>query len=653
MTIDRKGAYLKEARRCIAPRVCFGLIIDTYDDSLRTSPSTIYSQWRSAGVCVSYRRRSGWTKPLYARIGTPDALREWMAGRALARTLNWVVTPLVSDSLILSEWFNYAQSNGLLWGLPGSDSGRGARLEGCTARVRVSQWTTGDRADSITYTDSGKRWRWVSATNWWPEGVDVGVDLHGVGGSDGILRRAAGDDPRGSVRSRAVATCAAFTDLSDWWRTIATCALGITPSASAHGILRSNLRGVKLCTHSDTDAHRLERRAATGGRASVWFVGRVSGQIGPDDVGRASTGGIPVRTIPGPIHHVDVRSMYAWLLRERTYPVRYLTSYRDVRPDQLIALAQEYGVIAAVRVRAAEGEYPVRRDDKLLYPIGEFNTVLTGPDLLALSLTGEILSCASVALYCTGKPFTGFANAILNARALADSSGNAQHAALCKLIGNSLAGRLAMRQGRWIRCPTMDEPTTWGERRSLHARTGRVVRVQYRAGFAWYRSEDEFPPGPYTAAFAYLCAYGRAHMRSLRSKCPPRSVLAQDTDGLWLTEEGYTALGRPTRTGDGTPGSVRLTGSGDSAIFLGPAHYCIDGDWTLSGYHAPQVDPDTLMVSHTARTPLFQQRPYEIPRYVMTENRSSPLPAVTESGRVQDDGWILAPHILAATDRGR
>lgn len=344
--------------------------------------------------------------------------------------------------------------------------------------------------------------------------------------------------------------------------------------------------------------------------------------------------------------HIDVSSMYPWMLRERRYPVARRATLGQTHPDALRDLLRSYGVIARVRLRSEIPEYPVRRGDRTIYPVGEYTTTLAGPDLACALEEGSVVSCDMAAVYVMGEPFRGAMEALLGARAEAEAAGDRAGAVLAKLLANSLAGRLAMREGGWQRRPDMDVPGLWGEHYRLSSRHAGRRRYRHLAGIAWEWVEDRLPRGPHTSAFAYLTAYGRVHMRHLRAVCPARSVVSQDTDGLWLLPSAVDALAAMDIWADAGPGSVRVTDTADTGEWWGPRHYRAGSKWVLAGFRGATFRPEIQRIEHSSHTPMLIRDPRRPPSEVAVHTYWTQIPDGLIDGVVQPDGWILPRRII-------
>lgn len=444
----------------------------------------------------------------------------------------------------------------------------------------------------------------------------------------------------------AAAECAErVRKLSDWWRDNAAAPLGVTVGQCAVNLLRRFAPPKTLCTHSVKEAQSLERQASFGGRASVWYVGKIGG--GPDIASGpfARRPGVPVPRVPGPVTLVDVRSMYGSIMRDKPVPYK-LVSYREnVTVRELLQLCERDGAIARVRIRTNWPELPYRSGNRVLYPIGEFTTTLTGPEILAASKHGEILECHAMSLYRSACVLNAYAAWLTDPSTREHCAKDVSSKSFPKLLTNSLAGKLAQRPGRWSRSPRRDEPGRWGESYEVSRETGTVTRVRHLAGLAFVWDADEFAAGPYAAAFAYIAAWGRLWMADLRSRLPPRVSVSQDTDGLWV-------LGSSTQTMDmvgglvgEAPGQLRIEGSADSARFLGPRHYCVNGRWTLSGLHfqsGTEPGPEAWSVHVPSTWQTHSNRP---PTETAMIARKAKLRFDVCGGTVGVDGWVSPPFL--------
>lgn len=645
---DRKGHYVKPGVRVSTPGVLFALHATTVQSRTASGTAVDVQTLERVYGCVSYHRRGHWSKPLEVETGSGEELREWMRYHSILRRINWVVCPIASSVLTLTRWWEYAEHKGIEW-VPGKARGKPAVADDPRrSAIVASRIVVSGTPDIVDYSDDGQSWRWVSGRNYFPDGIPFTADNSRAGAADRGPDQETGAPPRIRAARTARDWLAAISRLCDWWRANALTPFAPTVGALAYGFLRSTAPPKTLCTHNDEDVHRLERAAAYGGRASVWFVGNIGQGVDFPEQRDDDEGNTTFREVNGPVHHLDVRSMYAHLLGNNQFPVK-LIEYRESTPVSVACeSALGFGVIARVTLRTSHPEYPTRVGERVGYPVGRFTTVLTGPELLKAQSDSTIDRVHEMAVYKLARPFEEFSRRLIAARVTARRNGNGPDESIAKLLANSLAGKLAQRRGQWQRRRELDEPGRWGEHHILNMDTGGRRRTRYIAGFCWEWEADETGYGPHTAAFAYLAAYGRLQMRAIRKLCPAGTVVSQDTDGIFVLPPALETLRSVPGLMGGAAGQLRLIGTTQHARFFGPRHYVLGDQWTLSGFHNPKIDISAMRVRDTVSTSLWGARPRRAPDSINTITRDSTLLFELCGGTLRPDGWIEAEQLHLA-----
>lgn len=640
---ERKGYYLKPAVRATAPTMLFTVVIDTELIESRATPHVTHRRFRSAYLTRCYYRRGGWSPLEEAAFGDPEAALSWIQTRADPQRRNYVVAPTASDALTLLKWWHYASEIGVRW------APRGTRLKELkdtsrdTHKIEISRLCLRGRPDIVDYTHQGCRFVWVSGRQYLPSSEDEIAASVRRAVPDLTWRGADGRDRGASARDRAKLWAHAFRRLCCWWREHSKAPWGLTAGALAMGILRTHTERGSICAHTCPHTHDLERRASWGGRATTFFGGAV-GAAPPDSADRVHAPGPDgLGRLSGPAVHLDVRSMYPWLLREQVYPMK-LISYRvNPRVTDVVAAARSYGVIAAVLISTDVPEWPHRWRGQVTYPTGTFATVLTGPEIEYLRGRGKILSCTEMALYRRGRPFRAAADALLTMRTAARKEGDSAAELFAKLLSNAMGGKLAQKKGQWQLRPKVAAEQPWGEWRVGDAAGKRVRRYRSMAGLVWEYVRDGGYAGPFAAAFTYLTAYGRLHMARLRDHCPDHSIISQDTDGVWVTPAAVDQLEkRKWKFGD-VPGELRVTETAQWGRWYGPRHYVTDLGWVLAGFHEPHVVEGSLVVNdHYTRSPLSAS-PGAPPEMIASVDRTCDLRREAGSVATDPNGWAVAP----------
>lgn len=649
---DNTGRYIKPGRGPSAPGVLFCVVPVTRTDRHERYSHITVRSLVSVWACVSYRRRGKWSVPIVANLNDGIELREWMEANAMKGRRNWVVSPIASDALTLTGWWEYVDRMGCRMADRKVDRSCDVPTDSAGSRVVFDALVVRGTPDIVGYTHKGASWRWVSGRQYYPDGAETGSAGVNAPGGDRGANGVQSDNQYLGGEAECRRWHSAIVQLADWWLTVSQTPFGCTIGQMSVGMLRSYSPPKMLVTHNDEDTHMLERSAAYGGRASTWYVGNIGHGLDFPIQRFDSDGKCYYQEVDGPVYHMDVRSMYPWLMREHLFPVRRLYYRERMSVPDLLSMCKNYGVIAHVSADTPKAEYPVREGERVTYPVGRIVSTLTGPELLRLACDGAIVKVHRCAFYKLGRPFEQFASKMMALRVKARDEGRKPDEAFAKLLANSLSGKLAQRSGGWERDPASDEPGRWGESFAGSVTTGLCVRRRHIAGIGWRWVDDVSGKGPYTFAFAYLCAYGRLHMRALRERCPAGSVVSQDTDGIHVLQSGYDALSCVQGLVGEAPGQLSKKGSGYSARFFGPRHYWVEGEWTLSGFSSKEVDLAALTVVDTTDSTLWSNRPRSAPTTVNATERRSALKLDIGDGVVQPDGWVDPRIRRAAPDDG-
>lgn len=531
----------------------------------------------------------------------------------------------------------------MIWEPRGKGRERWASPNAGDTPVVIRRLGIDGRAGFVDYQFAGVRWVWVSLTNYLtaaPERVAESIlfrwpDTPELPDATPLHHRTA--------RDRACLWMAVFCHMSDWWQTAAKAPLGLTAGQCAVGILRSHVGRGSICTHTHADAAELERAASFGGRASVWYYGDVGRPADHHTAECPAPAPSPFGSVPGPAVNLDVRSMYPNLLATERFPVALIGHRHRCPASEPQALARGLGVVARVRIRADVPSFPVRRGDRIVYPVGTFWTTLTGPELLRLRGRGRVLACEGIAVYRLGTPFRDAAAALLAMRADARSANRPAWELFVKLVSNSLAGKLAQRSGRWVERRRLTGPVPWGEWVEGGGPGGATRRFRALAGLVWEWDHEQGKPGPFAAAFAYLTALGRIRLENIRDRLGRKAVYAQDTDGLWVAPADVDVLRRSGEPFGDEPGNVSVRDVVESARWYGARHYWTPGRWVMAGIHAPVVSPDGSRVTDTFVPNPLRRATHGPPTTVSVKGRNCVIAVQPGPGRIGPDGWQEPP----------
>jgi hypothetical protein len=199
----------------------------------------------------------------------------------------------------------------------------------------------------------------------------------------------------------------------------------LTKSSQAMNAFRHRFMRVKIFRHEDDEIVNLERDAYFGGRVECRFLGEVKG---------------------GPFVSLDINSMYPFIMKNFTSPVK-LVDYRW-RPtkSRLENFLDEFAVVARVRLNTDQPLYAYRKNFKVYFPIGEFETCLCTNALKAAILRGHLVEVIEVAFYQKAFLFSDYVDFFYNLRLEYKKRGNLAFEQFCKYALNCLYGKWAQKR---------------------------------------------------------------------------------------------------------------------------------------------------------------------------------------------------------------
>jgi len=634
------GSYfLRPAGHTYAPRHLVVVVPDAIPAADTEGPSVPMRATRFA-VVAHRRRKHQWLNEDRRWIDSGPELHDWLEEWSYPKSTTYVVSPRVGPTLTLSDFWHRCESRGCHWSktrpVNSSYYERTGRLPAHTIRTLCLRNTP----DIVHYTINGRSIRWCSGRQYLTASEDeladwVGYDFPRTGRRSELRPKVIHD-----AGERAILWSLVMRHLVDWWLKIDGGPWGSTAGQLAWTYFRRHVRPRTILVHDRQPAKELELGAITAGRASVWYVGDVS----PADGRRCDRPDAPppsrYGSIPGPVSLFDVRSLYPWLLASQVYPVKLLRWGKHYGLRQIEGLLTCRCVVARVTLSARRPEYPCKWDGRIRFPVGPVTTTLAGPELHRALRDDEIRTVHEAAIYTQGRPFRETLTTLLELRQDARRRENPAWEECVKLLSNSLSGKFAQRRGAWVARPLARVPITWGEHVSINAATGIVTRYRVTAGLVEQWVEDTLGGRPLGSCYAYLTSYARCLMRSLREQLPERTVVSQDTDGLWVLPAGRRVLESIPGAVGSTPGTLRYERSSDWGRWHDPKHYWTDRGWVLSGFHefqhfaAENVFRDTYTQNPVLGAP---QCPDPV---VWHRTRDSHLSSLPVDGEVQPDGWI-------------
>jgi hypothetical protein len=293
-----------------------------------------------------------------------------------------------------------------------------------------------------------------------------------------------------------------------------------TIASQAFNAFRYRFMEHDIMIHSSENALTLERQAYSGGRVEVFQKG----------------------TIQEPVYYLDVNSMYPYVMKTFRYPTCISTYKTRCSLPELERYLEQYLIVAKVKVRTEEPVYPKKIKGRLIFPVGEFITVLSTPEIQYALERNDIVDVYEVALYRQGNVFGKYVDYFYNRRKQAKEQGDKVRSDLYKLFLNSLYGKFGQRGDSWEPIGE-EEPETIYQEKTYNVETGEISFIKCFGGTVFKRVDETESYNSFPAIAAHVTAYARMTLWGYIQVAGIENVLYADTDSLFVTEKGYQNLG--------------------------------------------------------------------------------------------------------------
>lgn len=269
-------------------------------------------------------------------------------------------------------------------------------------------------------------------------------------------------------------------------------------------------------------AINLERNAYFGGRTEVWKRG------------------IFKETIIG----VDINSMYPSIMLENKFPTQLLNTRSNISAAELKRyIDRGYLVTAEVVIKTeSENPYPMRYNNRLIFPIGKFETTISTPEVIYGLERDHIIKVKNVAIYKADYIFKDFVQHFYAARQ--ENRNNPVLNYLFKLILNSLYGKFGQLKREWIEVGESNIKTIKTEEQ-IHIKQGKEQEINLKTIGGKIYCEEPFHDVAYNSIVAiasHVTSYARMLLYDLINIAGKENHYYNDTDSLYCNVKGFKNL---------------------------------------------------------------------------------------------------------------
>jgi hypothetical protein len=297
------------------------------------------------------------------------------------------------------------------------------------------------------------------------------------------------------------------------------CNFAFTIASTAFNIFRQNYYNENIMMHKNPEIENIEHDSYHGGRTECFKVGKFEN-----------------------IYKLDINSMYPDCMYNEVYPIEKMLYVKKGTKELLFKYLNDDKslIIANVNVDIKDMKVPYidKNNNKLLYPIGKFNTTLALPELKLLNYD-EIISCNEILVYKKYPIFKEFVDTYYNLRLKFKKEKNEVMQFFCKIVLNSLYGKLAQKVTKEERIEEFDNFLINGY--LDYSVSNKKYKLKYINGQCFNITDDKSGFNTFTPISSFVTSYARVKLYKMISLVYGELIYV-DTDSLFVTKKGYEIL---------------------------------------------------------------------------------------------------------------
>lgn len=394
-------------------------------------------------------------------------------------------------------------------------------------------------------------------------------------------------------------------------------AFKMTRASQAMAAYRHRFMHRRILVHRDKEVSDFERKAYHGGRVECFRLGKIEG---------------------GPFLSLDVNSLYPYVMRTRSYPVKLLACYEYPSMDLLKDALKSRCVVAHCRIKTDEPAYAVVKDNKVIFPVGTFSAYLCTEGVRYALDRDHLHDIEKISIYEKGHIFTDYVDYINALKVEYAKQDNKIMRSLSKYMGLSLYGKFAQK------APVTEEfedITFDGYYREeiLDAVTGKTEILTKLFNKQIITFDEVTGKNSFIAISAHVAEYGRFHLWKIIKGLGRDKALYCDTDSVKIRKQDLKYI----RTGldPFTLGALKVEDESDTLILHGPKDYETEKSVTIKGVprHAVKVEEGRYRYTHFPRQDTHLRK--QITRFFITTPMEKKLERKYTKGKVLKDGRVI------------
>lgn len=329
-------------------------------------------------------------------------------------------------------------------------------------------------------------------------------------------------------------------DLGSWRYTIAS---------SAFTAFRHRFMNHPIYIPDENDDSELARKSYHGGRTECFRVGKYNF---------------------GQYYYLDINSMYPYVMREYEYPTCFEGQYFKPDIDKLYRASKKKTLIAECLINTPIPYFIYRRNDRNIYPTGEFTTTLTTEEFKLAYDNEWIKEVGNVCIYRSRKLFGDYVDFFHGVKKQAGSENKRLVRAFAKLYLNCLYGKFGQR-GYIDRIIGEDSKDTFRVSYGYNARTKQRYTLRQIGHRVIYSEKGGEGYNSFCAIASHVTANARLYLYSSILRVGRENCFYCDTDSMIVNQTGFNRI--KLLLSKERLGFWKLESIAESIEIVAPKHY--------------------------------------------------------------------------------
>jgi hypothetical protein len=393
----------------------------------------------------------------------------------------------------------------------------------------------------------------------------------------------------------------------------------------------------------DPDARAFERATLYQGRREAFRVGRLE---------------------RGMYTELDMRRAHLTVARTHRLPCRRGVGFESLDIDTPYLESDNVSIIAKVRLNTDDPRYPVRTRFGIVHPVGEFETVLAGPEIAEARTRGHLQAIGAGYYYRMSyhmQPWANWAESVL-----ADVDHSHPEAAKIAVKGwsRSVPGTWAARTSQTV-MTGVSPVAGWHAEHGTMAGTGAPCTIVHLAGTMQLQVRDVDSDDCFPAVLSFIQAHTRVALNRLIDAIPDYRVVTCSTDSILIDGSGWNPGERAVKSRAQLAGqaaadaagllrhleqaagehTLAVKGTGADVRVLSPQHVRMDGKVKYSGISAAAEETERDVFRFHTWPKLGTQMAATDADVYVRQLREVNLAAITVPRWVYGCGCTIAPRM--------